>query len=98
MKATRIVHRDEERIRVDFPYNEELTSKIRQIPDARWSSTLKTWHIPYSNASYDQLISAFPDLKNEYNQLKNSFLGDITITVSQKSILLRMPKNETELL
>ena len=141
MKATRIVHRDKERIRVDFPYNEELTSKIRQIPDARWSSTLKTWHIPYSEASYDQLISMFSDLENEGNQLfnksdlanvlvspttpnetitqesnlvpkgekglapaiewsdtKNRFLpGVITISVSQKSILLRMPKNETDI-
>ena len=141
MKATRIVHRNEARIRVDFPYNEELTSKIRQISDARWSSTIKAWHIPYSEASYDQLTNLFPDLENEDNHLfnnikpaatrelvtspietlipktnqvpanakgylqalersgtKSSFLpNEITIVVSQKSILLRIPKNETDI-
>ena len=70
MKACKIVHNNEERIRVDFPYNNALTLKIRQIPDARWSRTLGAWHIPNNEESYDQLTQLFPDielLKNYFN-------------------------------
>jgi len=40
MKAYKIVHRSEIRIRVDFEYNAELVSKLRQITYARWSKTM----------------------------------------------------------
>ena len=48
MKASKILHRPEIRIRVDFGYNAELVSKLRQIADARWSKTMGAWHIPYT--------------------------------------------------
>jgi len=48
MKASKITHRNDTRIRVDFPYNQEFLSKLRQIPDTKWSKTMKAWHIPYS--------------------------------------------------
>ena len=49
MKASKITHRNETRIRVDFPYNAEMVSKLRQISDARWSKTMGAWHVPYTN-------------------------------------------------
>ena len=36
MKISRIDHRDEKRIRVDFPYNEEITAKLKLNDDVRW--------------------------------------------------------------
>ena len=65
MKASKIIHRNETRIRVDFSYNQELVSKLKQIPDARWSKTMVSWHIPYAKDAYEQLKKLFPDVEYE---------------------------------
>jgi len=63
MKASKIVHRSEIRIRVDFGYNAELVSKLRQIADARWSKTMGAWHIPYTSEAFGQLKELFPEVE-----------------------------------
>ncbi len=65
MKASKITHRSVARIRVDFPYNQEMVSLLRQIADARWSKTLGAWHIPYTKEAFGQLKELFPDLEIE---------------------------------
>lgn len=67
MKASKIVHRNENRIKVDFPFNREMASRLRQIPDARWSKTHTAWHIPYSKEAFEQLKSLFPEVEYPYN-------------------------------
>ena len=39
-------HRGEKRIILKFAQNVELNSKVRRLPGARWSKTLKCWHVP----------------------------------------------------
>lgn len=137
MKASKIVHHSEDRIKVEFPFNQEKVSRIREIPDARWSKTLGAWHIPYSKDAYDQLIRLFPDIELPSNPIfehcasksdgrsngaptikpgenpsedrvypaasslevtESSPLRDeITITVSGKYLIIKMPKNETDI-
>ena len=63
MKASKIQHRSEIRIRVDFGYNAELVSKLRQIADARWSKTMGAWHIPYTSKAFGQLKELFPEVE-----------------------------------
>lgn len=63
MKASKIVHRLEARIRVDFPYNPDIITRLRQIPGTRWSKTLNVWHIPYSKQAFEQLVSLFPEVE-----------------------------------
>ena len=65
MKASKIQHRSEIRIRVDFGYNAELVSKLRQIADARWSKTMGAWHIPYTKEAFGQLKELFPEVEYE---------------------------------
>ena len=65
IKATKITHRNEARICVDFPYNQELVSKLKQIPDARWSKTHGAWHVPYNKEVFVQLKELFPGLEYE---------------------------------
>ena len=120
MKASKIVHKDEERIKIDFPFNQEIASKVRQIPDARWSRTLGAWHIPYNEETYGQLIKFFPDIEISNTEMgmpakrdmpqkaevitvkpeKDSAIdrNEIVIEVSGKSIVLKMPKNDTDIL
>ena len=59
------MHRSEIRIRVDFGYNAELVSKLRQIADARWSKTMGAWHIPYTKEAFGQLKELFPNVEYE---------------------------------
>jgi integrase/recombinase XerD len=63
MKASKIRHRNEARIRVDFPYNAEMVSKLRQIADTRWSKTMGAWHIPYTSEAFEGLTTMFPDVE-----------------------------------
>ena len=62
MKVSKIIHRNETRIRVSFPFDAALTLKLKQIPDARWSKTHGAWHVPYTSEAFKQLKSLFPDL------------------------------------
>ena len=41
-----ITHRNKPRILVQFAHNKTWNERIKQVPDARWSTTLKGWHIP----------------------------------------------------
>ena len=63
MIASKIVHKNESRIKVEFPFNHAIASKLRQIPDSRWSKTQKAWHIPYNKEVYGQLIKLFPEVE-----------------------------------
>jgi hypothetical protein len=63
IKASKIFHRNQFRIRVDFPYNQSFISILRQIEDARWSQTHKAWHIPYDKQSFAKLKSHFSDIE-----------------------------------
>lgn len=42
----RIIHRDEDRIAVRFPYDAGMIQRVKAIPGSRWSATLKCWHVP----------------------------------------------------
>ncbi|MCX6250025.1 MAG: site-specific integrase [Bacteroidetes bacterium] len=63
MKASKIEHKGENRIKVEFPYNQEIASLLGQIPDARWSQTMKAWHIPYSKMAFTKLTKLFPEIE-----------------------------------
>ena len=63
MKASLLIHKDEKRIKIDFPYNNDATAKLRQIPDAKWSKTHSAWHIPYTKSAFDKLKNLFPDVE-----------------------------------
>ena len=63
MKVSKVQHHKAWRIRLDFPYDQAQTAKVRSIPDARWSRTLKAWHIPYSKEAFAQLKELFPEME-----------------------------------
>jgi len=63
MKATKINHKNEYRIKVDFPYDRQNVQKLRQIPDAKWSESKNSWHIPYSKPAFELLKSLFPEVE-----------------------------------
>jgi integrase/recombinase XerD len=62
MNTSKINHREEKRIKVDFPYNQQIALTIKQIPDARWSKTHRAWHIPDDAAAWQKLKTLFPEI------------------------------------
>lgn len=106
MKASRIVHNNENRIKVEFPFNQKTISMLRRIRDAHWSKTHGAWHIPDNNEAIKQLISLFPDI--EIHTPEKVVVrppeppsaidkSEIVVVVSGKTITLKMPKNETDI-
>ena len=63
IKISKIIHKEEERIKIDFPFSEAITRKIKNIEDAKWSATHKAWHIPYSTSAFATLKQRFPDIE-----------------------------------
>lgn len=45
-KAQPITHKGMARIAVYFENRAELNERIKKLPDAQWSQTLKAWHLP----------------------------------------------------
>ena len=68
IKATKIIHKGETRIKVEFPFDEQTVTKLRQIPNTKWSSTQKSWHIPYTSSAFEYLKLIFPEV--EYPETK----------------------------
>lgn len=68
MKATKIVHNGATRIKIEFPYNQQITTLLRQIPDVKWSASKRAWHMPYTKNAFSQLKKLFPEV--EYPEIK----------------------------
>lgn len=47
--ATIIEYEGESRIRVDFPYQQDLVKQIKQHTGRKWSRSLQAWHLPDSD-------------------------------------------------
>ena len=116
IKTEIIVHRDQQRVKLDFAYDSSISNKIKQIEGAAWSKTHRAWHIPCNQKSIDQLKVHFPDLvlpelfkkeesippepvspvKANETVVKNN-RNSITIEVIGRKILLKLPKNESDI-
>lgn len=63
IKACKVEHKGASRIKLEFKYHEDAVNKIRQLPDARWSVTLRCWHIPYTKEAFELLKTIFPEVE-----------------------------------
>ncbi|MEY2830181.1 MAG: hypothetical protein RIQ33_2039 [Bacteroidota bacterium] len=63
-KANLIQHKNEDRIAVYFENTPTLNARIKKIADAKWSNTMKVWHLPDT----DENRKRFKLLENTANQ------------------------------
>ncbi len=98
MKISKITHHHEVRIRVDFAYNAEITTKLRQIPDTHWSKTHKCWHIPYTKEAYEQLRTLFPDVETSPPTPLLQARGEIQPLTPQEHISISAEEKEDKAL
>lgn len=61
IQLSKIDHRGETRIKIQFERKEELIQKVKSIEGRKWSQTKKCWHLPYSKESFENLKLVFGD-------------------------------------
>lgn len=62
MQIKKIIHRNEFRIQIESNLNPTISGQIKQISGAKWSVTLKCWHIPYTKEAFAHLRKLFPQV------------------------------------
>lgn len=87
IKATKIIHRAQIRIKVDFPYNQAFIALLRQIEDDRWSATHKAWHIPYTQIAFAKLKSFFPEIEMQTNEKVQEKINSIVENPKETQIV-----------
>lgn len=80
IRLERITHKGQPRIGVFFPYDQSIIQRIRAIPDAAWSSSLRCWHLPESAEYLDTLKTIFPEIN------LSSFVSDSETGLVQNNI------------
>ena len=55
MKTTKILHREQSRIKIEFPYNQFYSAEVKKIKNAAWSRTHKAWLIDDDAESWIKL-------------------------------------------
>jgi len=110
IKVSKEIHKGEARIVVYFDYDKELIAKIKNIADAKWSQSLKAWHVPYDKHILEKLIVLFDNekislsaelenlIKKELPEKKNSNRAQaVKIDVINRKIRIYLPKNEDDI-
>ena len=63
-KSIRMVpaeHKGQKRIKILFAYDRGIINKVRRIDGARWSQSMRCWHLPYRDDYHSYLAYYFPD-------------------------------------
>lgn len=63
IKISKINHREQDRIMLEFPYNKEIAALVKQLEGATWSQTRRAWHIPFTVKAYESLNKLLPDIE-----------------------------------
>ncbi len=61
--ASPMLHENQERIRVNIPYDTVLIQRIRTVDGARWSALHRCWHVPKTPEAWQHLQQLFPDIQ-----------------------------------
>lgn len=57
-----ILHQGQKRLLITFPYDPVGLAKVKSIRGRKWSTTLKAWHLPYSQEAIGQAKEVFPEI------------------------------------
>lgn len=94
MKVRKINLNGECRVALYFPYETALVASVKKLKDVYWDKTLKCWHMPADKQHWKQFESLFPQYEIITEEPVSS---GIHIEVYPKQIILRMPKNDTDI-
>ena len=92
-----------ERFTISFGYHADTVSKVKKLEDAKWSQSLKLWHVSPTDKNLQLIAQMFPSAKwrednTTANELSSQKVGVIKAEVFTKKILLKMPKNDADII
>ncbi len=96
IKLSKIRHRKQTCIALQFKYNEKLLSHIRTIEGSKWSKTKRLWYVPYSAEKLAEIrktlnrhvrFTIASDLLQESTELHRKLGEKRTLTLAQRDIL-----------
>lgn len=79
----KVIHRGRVRVAVRFPYNVEISERIRIVTDMRYSKTMRCWHMPYD----EYVFAEFKSLGLDFAIKKSSGTTDVTATKSENATI-----------
>ena len=99
MKAEKIIHKSQARIKINFPFNRDVIAKLRQIADSGWGRTMSAWHIPCTKAAFQQLKEIFSGIESSETTVNESPVNvdshpDDTGLKLNKQVHIQSTKNE----
>ena len=111
MKVTKSNYMGREWIGLQFNYDKEIVKLIKQIKDATWDNTFKTWYIPFTVEAYESLIKLFPEVAGSISEFPKTTIieakekvsqlpvvkKDVNIEVVGRKIFLSLPKNDDDI-
>ena len=62
IKAEFILHRNQERIKLVFGFDDAIKAKVRSVVGSAWSQTNRAWLVPNNAETREQLKMLFPEL------------------------------------
>ena len=72
IKTSKINHRGEDRLKIEFPFNETIANQVRQIKGSAWSRTQVAWHIPFTDEALGEFKRRFPDIELPHNLIEKA--------------------------
>jgi len=79
IKASKIHHRGEDRLKLEFSYDQSLIRQIKQIAGATWSATHKSWHVPFTDSVLKEVKKLFPEIELPAEKSEKSPIEDTKI-------------------
>jgi site-specific recombinase XerD len=80
IRVAPVFHKGAHRIKLVFGFNNDMANLIRNIPDCRYSNTMKCWHIPFQE-NYFQFLNKFfkdkPNVNAQVIEIKNNKTGTV---------------------
>jgi integrase/recombinase XerD len=78
-----VIHRNEKRLLVKFPYDSELIGIIKKVEVATFSATHKSWHVPNNKETLNELFRLFKEIATIDTKKVNEENSKLQITNSK---------------
>lgn len=87
IKLDKAIHRGEEVVLIQFPYDNKLGEEAKKIKNIRWSKSLKAWHVPYSIAVLNEIKTIFDSISIiDAQALKETIAKEKSLIANKKEL------------
>lgn len=71
-----------QKLYLQFPYDEKIIEKVKELPAAKWDKTCKAWTFPATSVCYDNIKEKFGVKIDEFEIKKKLTLKNYKFKVS----------------